>query len=72
MAGWEASDLEEESESYERQGSRAVAANLGSRVQRLEAEQADQPIPGRCDPSGVLAKDFERYLRNQRTLPGVD
>jgi len=64
----EASGLEEESESYESQVSRAVAANpeIEELVQRLEAEQSDRLDVEEDVPSGEsLARDFERYLRQQ-------
>jgi predicted ATP-grasp superfamily ATP-dependent carboligase len=64
----EASGLEDESESYESQVSRAVAANpeIEELVQRLEAEQAESLDIEDDVPSGEsLARDFERYLRQQ-------
>jgi predicted ATP-grasp superfamily ATP-dependent carboligase len=64
----EASGLEEESESYENQVSRAVAANpeIEELVQRLEAEQKESLEVEEDVPSGEsLARDFERYLRQQ-------
>jgi proteasome assembly chaperone (PAC2) family protein len=64
----EASELEDEAESYESQVSRAVAANpeIEELVQRLEAEQSDQLDVTEDVPSGEsLARDFERYLRQQ-------
>jgi proteasome assembly chaperone (PAC2) family protein len=68
----EASGLEEESDSYENQVSRAVAANpeIEELVQRLEAEQADSLDIEDDVPSGEsLARDFERYLRQQGSSP---
>jgi proteasome assembly chaperone (PAC2) family protein len=62
----EASALEEESESYESQVSRAVAANpeIEELVTRLEEEQAERLDMEEDVPSGeALARDFERYLR---------
>jgi proteasome assembly chaperone (PAC2) family protein len=64
----EASGLEEESESYESQVSRAVAANpeIEELVQRLESEQSERLDIQEDVPSGEsLARDFERYLRQQ-------
>ena len=64
----EASALEEESESFERQVSNAVAANpeIQELVERLEREAAEQLELGEDLPSGEsLARDFERYLRQQ-------
>jgi hypothetical protein len=62
----EASGLEEETESYESQVSRAVAANpeIEELVRRLEEEQAERLDVEEDVPSGeALARDFERYLR---------
>jgi proteasome assembly chaperone (PAC2) family protein len=62
----EASGLEEETESYESQVSRAVAANpeIEELVRRLEEEQAERLDVEEDVPSGEsLARDFERYLR---------
>jgi proteasome assembly chaperone (PAC2) family protein len=62
----EASGLEEETESYESQVSRAVAANpeIEELVNRLEEEQAERLDIEEDVPSGEsLARDFERYLR---------
>lgn len=68
----EASELEEETSSYEEQVTRAVAANpeIEELVQRLEQEQADR-LELRTDlPSGeTLARQFEQFLR-QRGGPG--
>src|SRR5512132_1046057 len=65
----EASGLEEESDSYESQVSRAVSANpeIEELVQRLEQEQSERLDILEDDvPSGeALARDFERYLRQQ-------
>ncbi|HEX5894427.1 MAG TPA: PAC2 family protein [Solirubrobacterales bacterium] len=64
----EASGLEEESESYESQVSRAVAANpeIEELVKRLEQEQSEHLDLEEDVPSGEsLARDFERYLRQQ-------
>jgi proteasome assembly chaperone (PAC2) family protein len=62
----EASGLEQETESYESQVSRAVAANpeIEELVRRLEEEQAERLDVEDDVPSGeALARDFERYLR---------
>ena len=64
----EASELEEESESFEDQVSNAVSANpeIQDLVQRLESEQAEQLEVGEDIPSGEsLAEDFERFLRQR-------
>ena len=68
----EASELEEETGSFERQVSNAVAANpeIEELVQRLEREQAEQLSIGDEIPSGeALARQFERYLRQQGPGP---
>ena len=68
----EASELEEDTESFERQVSNAVAANpeIEELVQRLEREQAEQLSIGDEIPSGeALARQFERYLRQQGPGP---
>jgi proteasome assembly chaperone (PAC2) family protein len=65
---FDASGLEEESESFEGQVSNAVSANpeIQELVKRLEGQQAEQLEIGDELPSGEsLAKDFERYLRQQ-------
>jgi proteasome assembly chaperone (PAC2) family protein len=64
----EASGLEEESESFERQVSNAVSANpeIQELVQRLEEEQAEQLDVEEEIPSGEsLARDFEQFLRQR-------
>jgi proteasome assembly chaperone (PAC2) family protein len=69
----EASELEEETASYEDQVTRAVAANpeIEELVHRLEQEQADQ-LELRPDlPSGeTLARQFEQFLRQRGGPPG--
>jgi predicted ATP-grasp superfamily ATP-dependent carboligase len=69
----EASELEEETASYEDQVTRAVAANpeIEELVQRLEQEQADR-LELRTDlPSGeTLARQFEQFLRQRGGPPG--
>jgi proteasome assembly chaperone (PAC2) family protein len=65
----EAAGLEEEAESYERQVTNAVAANpeIQEMVERLEREQTEALEVSEDLPSGeALAKDFERFLRQQR------
>ena len=64
----EASGLEEEAESFESQVSRAVAANpeIAEMVSKLEEQQSEQLEVNPDVPSGEsLARDFERYLRQQ-------
>jgi proteasome assembly chaperone (PAC2) family protein len=71
----EASELEDETDSYESQVSSAVEQNpeIAEMVERLEAEQAAALGDDAEDvPSGEsLARDFERYLRQQGTDPGA-
>jgi proteasome assembly chaperone (PAC2) family protein len=69
----EAGGLEEESESFEQQVSNAVSANpeIQELVDRLEREAEEQVELGENIPSGeALARDFERYLRQQGGGPG--
>ena len=69
----EAGGLEEESESFEQQVSNAVSANpeIQELVDRLEREAEEQVELGEDIPSGeALARDFERYLRQQGGGPG--
>src|ERR687891_1006664 len=64
----EASGLEEESESYENQVSRAVAANpeIEELVQRLEEEQSERLEIEEDVPSGeAIASEFQRFLRQR-------
>lgn len=69
----EATELEEESESFEDQVSNAVSANpeIQDLVRRLEAEQADQLDVGEDIPSGEsLAEDFEKFLKQRGSEGG--
>ena len=64
----EASELEEETEDYEEQIGRAVAANpeIEELVQRIEAEQADLIDEGGEVPNAdTLAREFQRFLRQR-------
>jgi proteasome assembly chaperone (PAC2) family protein len=64
----EASELEEETEDYEEQIGRAVAANpeIEELVQRIEAEQADLIDEGGELPNAdTLAREFQRFLRQR-------
>jgi proteasome assembly chaperone (PAC2) family protein len=70
----EASGLEEEAEAFEGQVSRAVAANpeIAEMVTRLEEQQAEQLELDDEVPSGEsLAREFERYLRQQGGPPNA-
>src|SRR3954463_15652657 len=64
------SELEQAAEDYERQVSLAVPAapHVQAFVERLEraAEEEDQPVDPRDLPSGdVIAREFQRFLRQQ-------
>ena len=64
----EASELEEETEDYEEQIGRAVAANpeIEELVQRIEAEQADlMDEEGELPNADTLAREFQRFLRQR-------
>jgi proteasome assembly chaperone (PAC2) family protein len=64
----EASELEEETEDYEEQIGRAVAANpeIEELVERIEAEQADMFEEGGELPNAdSLAREFQRFLRQR-------
>ena len=70
----EASGLEEEADAFEGQVSRAVAANpeIAEMVTRLEEQQAEQLELDDEVPSGEsLAREFERYLRQQGQGPNA-
>jgi proteasome assembly chaperone (PAC2) family protein len=64
----DASDLEQETASYEEQVGRAVAANpeIEELVQRIESEQTEQFSEGEDIPSAdTIARDFQRFLRQR-------
>jgi proteasome assembly chaperone (PAC2) family protein len=64
----EASELEEETEDYEEQIGRAVAANpeIEELVQRIEAEQVDMlDGEGELPSADHLAREFQRFLRQR-------
>jgi proteasome assembly chaperone (PAC2) family protein len=65
----EASELEEESASYEEQIGRAVAANpeIEELVERIEAEQVEQldEDGGALPSADTIAREFQRFLRQQ-------
>jgi proteasome assembly chaperone (PAC2) family protein len=64
----DATELEDETSSYEEQVGRAVAANpeIEELVQRIEAEQADMLGEGEDLPSAdTIAREFQRFLRQQ-------
>ena len=68
----EASELEEETESYEEQVGRAVSANpeIEELVQRIEEEQGSQLADDEDVPSAeTLARDFQRFLRQRGDDP---
>jgi proteasome assembly chaperone (PAC2) family protein len=64
----EASELEEETASYEEQIGRAVAANpeIEELVERIEAEQTEQLGSGEDLPSAdTIAREFQHFLRQR-------
>jgi proteasome assembly chaperone (PAC2) family protein len=64
----EASELEEETEDYEEQIGRAVAANpeIEELVARIEAEQVDLlDEEGELPNADTLAREFQRFLRQR-------
>ena len=65
----DASELEEETDSYEEQVGRAVAANpeIKELVQRIEEQQAEQLTEeGESVPSGdSIAREFQQFLRQR-------
>jgi proteasome assembly chaperone (PAC2) family protein len=65
----DASDLERESEGYEEQIGRAVAANpeIKEMVERIEAEQSEQLIDevGELPSADSIAREFQQFLRQQ-------
>jgi proteasome assembly chaperone (PAC2) family protein len=64
----EAAELEEETEDYEEQIGRAVAANpeIEELVQRIEAEQSDLlDEDGELPSADSLASEFQRFLRQR-------
>ena len=69
----DATELEEETASYEEQIGRAVAANpeIAELVERIEAEQAEQLGDDETDlPSAdSIAREFQRFLRQQGRAP---
>ena len=70
----DASELEEETDSYEEQVGRAVAANpeIEELVQRIEEQQTEQLTEGGegLPSADSLARDFQRFLR-QRGDEGI-
>jgi predicted ATP-grasp superfamily ATP-dependent carboligase len=64
----DASDLEQETSSYEEQIGRAVAANpeIEELVERIEAEQTAQlGNPEDLPSAETIAREFQRFLRQQ-------
>lgn len=63
----QATELEEEATSYEEQIGRAVAANpeIEELVQRIEAEQNELEDGEDLPSADMLARDFQRFLRQQ-------
>jgi proteasome assembly chaperone (PAC2) family protein len=64
----DATDLEEETTSYEDQINRAIAANpeIEELVDRIEAEQSEQlDAPENLPSADTIARDFQQFLRQQ-------
>jgi predicted ATP-grasp superfamily ATP-dependent carboligase len=64
----DAAELEEDSERYEEQVGRAVAANpeIEELVQRIEEQQAERLEEGEDVPSAdAIAREFQRFLRQR-------
>lgn len=65
----DATELEEETESYEEQIGRAVAANpeIAELVERIEAEQVEQfgTIGEELPSADTLAREFQKFLRQR-------
>jgi proteasome assembly chaperone (PAC2) family protein len=65
----DASELEEETESYEEQVGRAVAANpeIEELVSRIEEQQAEQlgENGGDLPSADSIAREFQRFLRQR-------
>jgi proteasome assembly chaperone (PAC2) family protein len=64
----DATDLEEETSSYEDQINRAIAANpeIEELVDRIEAEQSEQlEGPEDLPSADTIARDFQQFLRQQ-------
>ncbi|HYP54855.1 MAG TPA: PAC2 family protein [Solirubrobacterales bacterium] len=66
----DATELEEETESYEEQIGRAVAANpeIAELVDRIEAAQAEQlgEEAGELPSADTIAREFQRFLQQRR------
>ncbi len=63
----DASELEEETDTYEEQVGRAVAANpeIEELVERIEAEQAEELSEGEMPSADSIAREFQRFLRQR-------
>jgi proteasome assembly chaperone (PAC2) family protein len=63
----DASELEEETNTYEDQVGRAVAANpeIEELVERIEAEQAEELSEGDMPSADSIAREFQRFLRQR-------
>jgi proteasome assembly chaperone (PAC2) family protein len=63
----DASELEEETDTYEDQVGRAVAANpeIEELVERIEAEQAEELSEGDMPSADSIAREFQRFLRQR-------
>jgi proteasome assembly chaperone (PAC2) family protein len=63
----DASELEEETASYEEQIGRAISANpeIEELVERIEAEQSEQLDPPDLPSADTIAREFQQFLRQQ-------
>jgi predicted ATP-grasp superfamily ATP-dependent carboligase len=63
----DATELEEETSSYEEQIDRAIAANpeIEELVDRIEAEQTELNGPEDLPSADSIARDFQQFLRQQ-------
>jgi proteasome assembly chaperone (PAC2) family protein len=63
----DATELEEETDTYEEQVGRAVAANpeIEELVERIEAEQAEELSEGEMPSADSIAREFQRFLRQR-------
>jgi proteasome assembly chaperone (PAC2) family protein len=63
----DATELEEETDTYEDQVGRAVAANpeIEELVERIEAEQAEELSEGDMPSADSIAREFQRFLRQR-------
>jgi hypothetical protein len=70
----DASDLEDAANDYEQQVSRAVELDpdvqaFVERLERAADEDAGRPDPGSLPSGDVLAREFQRFLRQRGEQP---